>query len=231
MTMTDKEQRWLASLKEIAAILKKNNIEFFLDLGTLLGAVRQNKFIPWDNDMDLGVVYGKHREDQFNSVINEAYKCGYNVNYSSSGIGILKDLEIEINISFYQEVGDAYRNQYIKFHCNQPLILFLRNVKKGTHINSLGHSVKFLIKNFVIKNKYLLNLISRDYLEKKVSEETKIIIVPKTYFDEITEVILYGRRFPAPKDCESYLEHRYGNNWRMPVPEYNYFTDDKALIS
>lgn len=42
-------------LFNIADIFKKHNIKFYLDYGTLLGAVRDKDFIKNDSDIDLGI--------------------------------------------------------------------------------------------------------------------------------------------------------------------------------
>lgn len=43
----------LGLLEQFDSFCAENNIRYFLSHGTLLGAVRYKKFIPWDDDVDL----------------------------------------------------------------------------------------------------------------------------------------------------------------------------------
>lgn len=57
----------LTILTAIHELLEQEKVHHWLAFGTLLGAVRSHEFIPWDEDIDVGIL-----EDDFSKVVSLA---------------------------------------------------------------------------------------------------------------------------------------------------------------
>lgn len=107
----------LGILKDFVKICDKHNIDYFIMYGTAIGAVRHGGFIPWDDDIDVGMLredyekflevapkefYGRYKimgpdsEEKYYNLVPNMNKVGtkFNTIYDRGryDIGILMDI-------------------------------------------------------------------------------------------------------------------------------------------
>ena len=73
----------LSIVREVVKICNKHNLSYYMLGGTMLGAIRHKGFIPWDDDIDLGMPR-KHYEKFLEIAPNELPKNLQVVNYRNT---------------------------------------------------------------------------------------------------------------------------------------------------
>ncbi len=82
------QQLCLEGMCEIDRICRKHGISYWLDFGTLLGAVRHGGFIPWDDDLDISMMAEDY--EKFRAVAEEELRhSDYEYHIVPSQIGKL----------------------------------------------------------------------------------------------------------------------------------------------
>ena len=90
MDLTRVHQANLAILKEIDRICREEGIQYMLDAGTLIGAVRHKGFIPWDDDADVAFT-----RDNYTKFIRAAKKK------LPAGMTLLEPKDLRNGTAFY----------------------------------------------------------------------------------------------------------------------------------
>ena len=216
---------WADELAKLSRILTSCEIDHFLDSGTLLGAVRENDFIAWDNDIDIGALIDDPLNLKIRSFISRCVQEKYSVTETKTSVIIKKqNKNICVSITKYRRKANFYISE---FQINDESSWYLRKIEayaSGVCFHD-GPNFADKIKKYISKSNHILKILA-SVLNTGKKIKTKIIKIPAQYFEENSSMEFRGWTYAVPKNFEEYLEYRYGQDWRVPRGNWNYFEDD-----
>ncbi len=88
INIAELRKKSLTMLKDVKEALDSEGVNYWLDFGTLLGAVRNGRAIPWDGDFDLSTL--EHDIIEKTGLWDKLKQKGYNIQIAYSNITITK---------------------------------------------------------------------------------------------------------------------------------------------
>jgi lipopolysaccharide cholinephosphotransferase len=169
-------------LKEIIKVCSENSIEYFIVGGTALGAVRHAGFIPWDDDIDIGMTrdnYNKFLEVAQNQLDSEFFLQTVHTDYDSP-----------FHFAKVRKKG----TKFIEYYCRNL------NINQGIFVDIFPYDNipdnPYLKKMQYIKTAILSNL----FVSKSVKELSIEVDSKSDYMKNITRHCLYYALKPISKD-------------------------------
>jgi len=232
-------------LKDVDQICRENNLKYWIDGGTLLGAMRNKKIIPWDDDIDICLLSDDYQK--LLEILNSKSDLGKNRfifnNYrpfqhwssylADSSILKKQNLPYKLDILSVKSVPNTKTALEIDKSIINFAAYFFKGKFKYEAINMEAHTDIFLNKTPLFKqranyvaylNNYVktLNTIDKSHL---YSYPFNDIYVKKerayyTYDDlfPIQEIDFEGMKVMAPNNPTSYLSKLYSKDFMTPPP-------------
>lgn len=206
-------------------ILNKNKIHYWICHGTLLGVVRDNRLIPWDNDVDIA--FFEKKIDK-NFILNLFLEAGFKKKdkfFKNDGLITLKrEGGKEVDFNFYN-LNDDNQNVYVNWYIPK------NNFMKLIHVLSMSDryngKFKSIIKKFSF-SKNIFKIIMSLFVRYNLFYRKAGYQHPYSLIHEIVEKNFYNLPIKIPKNYKTYLDFIYGVNWKTPQKNFNWLKDSPA---
>lgn len=180
LTLREIQLNSLKILKKIKEICEKENITYFLGYGTLLGAIRHQGFIPWDDDIDIMMPREDYEKFIEYCIINEKELEYFSLKHYLTSkeyiypIARFCDTRYEIQ---YENTKDYGLGLFVDIYPLDGIDLndkrFIQQLQWRQKLIDLCGTTKYIFPKLKIKNliKYPLFLISRLLKINKLLQE------------------------------------------------------------
>ena len=234
-----KQMAVLKLLRIIDAVLRENNIKYFLGYGNLLGAARTGDFIPWDDDVDICLM-----RDDFEraiTILRDKFNNGdYETKWGISG-RIFKVIYMEkicvdlfpwdtyytrMNKSELAEFDEKYMNA---MQAARELEFDMKRAETGEDYMPVCKYNSYT----QIRDEVIMTGKSPDYENGDIFEAIDWQTFPeraahfyhkrpfrREYIFPLGEIEFCGYKFPAPNNVDAWLTTRFGD-WHAFKPEFN----------
>ncbi|MCR4881486.1 MAG: LicD family protein [bacterium] len=222
-------------LARVKQICENNNLTYWLDFGTLIGAVRHKGFVPWDDDIDICMLRDDY--EKILPILKEEFK------------------DSDFYIRERAPVMNYYQIRIINKHCERigldifPVDKYNRGALSQEEKESLTNKIRSAVKIF--HSEYTQKRFSGELIQKAKSDMKKIqqekvldnkecaeanpalfygIDYPHRYkmlvfdYDDmfpLTTLKFEGETYPCPNMYDKYLRILYGDYMALPE-KYSY---------
>ena len=231
------QMRMLDILIEVDKICKKHDIRYWLSSGTLIGTMRHNGFIPWDDDLDIEMMRSDYLRlmevlpselPEWLALQNDETDPNYFFFYAKVRDRRSKMLEQNNYDRQWQEQGIYIDIFPIEKH---PIWLHKLTEKTVGHMYKIwrtstddANAIRKVRRIFDFNNKILFPCLRTilPLFTLHSSLFTSGMGIPfhnRRYLDEIfplTTHVFEGHQFPVPHDADAHLRHLYGDYMQLP---------------